>query len=483
MLDTEQLQLILSRETRAARPKLRLSLPRAKTILALADAGSVLVAAALCLWLIPVDAGRFSTVPVLACAPAVWVLALSRQHAYTARRISRRLEETRRLVHASWTALATIVLLAAATNIDMPRRSLVILPALATLFLLIERELARRAFLRMRRSGVLQRPVIVVGANQEAIDLANAVALDRGIGYSIVGFVTDMPIEVISDSIRTAILGEVKDVPKLVQETGAVGVVIASTAVTTAVSNRLARTLTDAGVHVEITSTLRDISLERLTIGNLGRFPTVYVDAVRRGGWRARTKRAFDLVSAAVLGVLLAPILLIVALLVKLTSPGPALFRQRRVGQDGKTFELIKFRTMVADADAQLEAVIDLNEASGPLFKISNDPRVTTFGRFLRRTSLDEVPQLWNVLRGDMSLVGPRPALPEEAASWVPEVHERLRVKPGITGMWQVNGRSLASFDDYVRLDLYYVDNWSLLTDLAIVCRTVPTVLLRRGAY
>jgi len=158
------------------------------------------------------------------------------------------------------------------------------------------------------------------------------------------------------------------------------------------------------------------------------------------------------------------------------------LFRQVRVGRNGKPFKVYKFRTMVENAEELVIDLRDLNEAAGPLFKISDDPRVTRVGALLRRSSIDELPQLWNVIRGDMSLVGPRPAIPSEVEGWLPELHERLRVKPGMTGMWQVNGRSAASWDDYVRLDLYYVDNWSLSTDLAILAQTVPAVLSSRGA-
>jgi lipopolysaccharide/colanic/teichoic acid biosynthesis glycosyltransferase len=193
-------------------------------------------------------------------------------------------------------------------------------------------------------------------------------------------------------------------------------------------------------------------------------------------------KRTLDLTVAVVALVLSLPVLLAAVLAVKATSPGPALFRQRRVGRDGQPFTILKLRTMVADAEARRDDVLHLNEADGPLFKISADPRVTPVGRLLRKLSVDELPQLVNVVRGDMSLVGPRPALPSEVAEWAPELHHRLLVRPGITGLWQVNGRSDCSFDDYARCDLEYVATWSLATDLAILAKTVPRVLLARGA-
>ena len=180
--------------------------------------------------------------------------------------------------------------------------------------------------------------------------------------------------------------------------------------------------------------------------------------------------------------MLLSPVLAVAAFAVKVDSRGKTIFRQTRVGRDSRPFAVLKLRTMVMGAEAMRAGLLAENEADGPLFKMEQDPRVTRVGRFLRRTSIDEIPQLWNVLRGSMSLVGPRPALPHETEEWDSLLTQRLRVKPGITGMWQVNGRSQSSFADYTRLDLYYVDNWSLTSDLAILVKTIPVVLSRKGA-
>ena len=210
----------------------------------------------------------------------------------------------------------------------------------------------------------------------------------------------------------------------------------------------------------------------------------MYIEPVRRDGWRPRAKRMFDFLAALVTLAFITPVLLLAGLALKLTSPGPIFFRQQRVGRDGELFEMIKLRTMVIDAEAQLDDLLHLNETDGPLFKIKDDPRITRVGAFLRRTSLDELPQLINVLKGEMSLVGPRPALPREVAGWDTSLHNRLRVQPGITGMWQVAGRTEESHDStYAQLDLYYVDNWTIVTDLAILARTVPVVLKRRGQF
>ena len=203
---------------------------------------------------------------------------------------------------------------------------------------------------------------------------------------------------------------------------------------------------------------------------------------MQRDGWRKVAKRTFDLTLAALGSILTAPVLAAAAIAIKLDSPGPIVFRQVRVGRNGRPFRVYKLRTMVVDAEARRDELLEANEADGPLFKMENDPRVTKVGAFLRKASIDEIPQLWNVVKGEMSLVGPRPALPHETEAWDPLLTQRLRVTPGITGMWQVNGRSDTSFEDYTRLDLYYVDNWSLLIDLAILGKTLPVVLAQRGA-
>ena len=197
--------------------------------------------------------------------------------------------------------------------------------------------------------------------------------------------------------------------------------------------------------------------------------------------WDTGVKRVFDIVLASAALLALAPVLAALSLAIRLDSRGGVLFRQVRVGRSGRPFVLFKLRTMVPDAE-ELRASLLIKSRDPHWLDLEHDPRVTRLGRLLRHTSLDELPQLWNVVRGEMSLVGPRPALPAEAEHWDPRLTQRVRVRPGITGMWQVNGRSDSSFETYTRLDLYYVDNWSLLCDLAILCKTVPVVLARRGA-
>ncbi|HZQ36086.1 MAG TPA: sugar transferase [Dehalococcoidia bacterium] len=200
-------------------------------------------------------------------------------------------------------------------------------------------------------------------------------------------------------------------------------------------------------------------------------------------GWQGPAKRVVDVVAAAALLVILAPVLLLITVAIKLESRGPVLFRQTRLGKGGRTFTFLKFRGMVADAESRQAELDALNEADGPIFKMRRDPRVTRVGRFIRKTSLDELPQLWNVLRGEMSLVGPRPPVPREASRYEPWQHGRLAVKPGMTGLWQVSGRSNVRFSEMVRLDFEYIEHWSLLLDLKIALLTVVAVVRSDGAY
>ena len=244
----------------------------------------------------------------------------------------------------------------------------------------------------------------------------------------------------------------------------------------------MTRRLTDTGYHVAISSALHDIDISRLRPQNIGGHSMLYVEPVARTGAPLIAKRIYDLVGASLILVLTMPVLVVAAIAIKLTSSGPVLFRQTRVGRHGQLFTMLKLRTMVVDAEDRLADLAELNEADGPLFKIEQDPRITRVGRTLRKLSIDELPQLLSVLRGTMSLVGPRPALPSEVDAWDQATTERLRVLPGLTGLWQVSGRSDASFQSYKRLDLFYVDNWSLKHDLMICLRTVPVVIGGRGA-
>ncbi|GAB5077195.1 hypothetical protein ARTHROSP310_03370 [Arthrobacter sp. AD-310] len=228
---------------------------------------------------------------------------------------------------------------------------------------------------------------------------------------------------------------------------------------------------------------LTDIAGPRIHTQQVAGLPLIHVTTPSLEGGQRVAKRLFDVIVSGALIVIAAPVMALVAVLVKLDSPGPVLFKQERVGMGGDAFHMLKFRSMVTNAEQQLSALVGRNEGNGLLFKMKSDPRVTRVGKFLRKYSLDELPQLFNIVTGSMSLVGPRPPLPTEVKAYENDVRRRLLVKPGLTGLWQVSGRSNLSWQDSVRLDLYYVENWSLTGDLVILLRTFRAVFHSTGAY
>lgn len=339
----------------------------------------------------------------------------------------------------------------------------------------LERELLRRWFTARRQAGEGLWNSVLIASAAEATDYRLAIDADTTSPHVIVGHLDPAESASVDDLLTRAL--------SLGRQTRADGVVVLESSLDRQTANRLVRGLLDAGLYVDLSSSLTDISTERLATRNLGPSLATWIAPRPRGGWRGRAKRLFDLVIASAALVALSPVFAVVAALVKWTSPGPVFFRQERVGREGEPFDVLKFRSMVTNAEELLADLQAENEGAGPLFKMKDDPRVTRIGRFIRKTSLDELPQLINVLRNEMSLVGPRPALRAEMADWDPDLYARLQVKPGITGMWQVSGRSGTSFDEYTRLDLYYVHNWSLLVDLSILARTIPAVVKSDGAF
>lgn len=414
----------------------------------------------------------------------LWPIAYAQQSLYQARRLSRRIEELRRLVNATAIGLVATACISVLLEVRISRGWLITAGAFVLAFMAIEREGARKVVTHQRARGKLARRVVLVGDNAEADELVTMLRQTRELGYDVVGRVSDQPPAEGLDGLgrpTLPYLGGTDDIVNAVRSVGAGSVVVATTGVSLDTANRIVRDLTREGIYVELSSAMRDIATRRVTLRPLGRYPVMCVEPVT-STWRTVAKRCFDATGAALGLLVVSPILLAAAIAIRVTSGPGVFFTQTRVGRHGNPFTVYKLRTMVHDAESMLPELMAENEASGPMFKMTNDPRVTPVGRFLRKTSVDELPQLFNVLKGDMSLVGPRPALPHEAVQWNDDLKERLRVKPGITGNWQVNGRFTASIEDYQRLDLYYVDNWSLVSDLVILAKTIPAVLQRNGA-
>ena len=344
---------------------------------------------------------------------------------------------------------------------------------LGMLLLLTGRGFARRILVAARGRGRSLHRVVVVGDRRAVVSLASELRRERAAGFEVIGVCLPTQGERLRESDDLPVLGALEDVPAVAR--------VASEVPAEAV-RRLAWGLEGSGVDLVVAPSVVDVAGPRVSVRPVAGLPLLHVDEPEFTGGKRLAKAAVDRLLAAVGLVALAPVLLPVALLVRLDSPGPVLFSQVRIGREGREFRVVKFRTMYVDAELRLAELSNRNQTNGLLFKIADDPRITRIGHLLRRTSIDELPQLLNVLRGDMSLVGPRP-LPVKDTDFTGDVRRRLLVRPGITGLWQVNGRSRLSWEDAVRLDLYYVENWSIALDLAILARTVGAVLRGTGAY
>jgi exopolysaccharide biosynthesis polyprenyl glycosylphosphotransferase len=336
---------------------------------------------------------------------------------------------------------------------------------------------------RLRARGVGVSQVIIVGAGEVGRTVMRVIVAQPELGYRVVGFMDDNPDKGSTDIGPFKALGPLSNLPQAIEEEKADEVVITLPWMYHRKIMRIVRECERRRVRASIVPDIFQMSLTRVDVEDLGGVPLIGVHDVTISRSALMMKRVFDILGAAVGLLLAAPFMALVALAIRLDSPGPIFFTQDRVGLGGRTFRIFKFRSMHIGADADREALEDLNEADGPLFKIRDDPRLTRVGRFLRRTSMDELPQLFNVLRGDMSLIGPRPPLPCEVEQYQEWHRRRLEAPPGITGLSQVSGRSHLTFDETVLLDVYYIENWSPWLDLKIMIRTIPKVIGGEGAY
>lgn len=333
------------------------------------------------------------------------------------------------------------------------------------------------------RRGIGVERVLVVGCGETGRAVMGSIMARPELGYQVVGFVDDDPERGQRDLGRFRALGPISALPRLLAREQIDEVIVALPWRSIERIQQVMSLCEQHGVRTRIVPDLFQLRLNRVDIDTISGIPVIGVKDVSIRGWNRAMKRAMDIALAATGLVLSAPLMALVAVLIRWDSPGPILFRQVRVGRDGRLFTLYKFRSMRVGAEEEKARLQALNEATGPLFKIRDDPRLTRVGRLLRRLSIDELPQLWNVLRGDMSLVGPRPPVPSEVEQYQPWHRKRLAIDPGMTGLWQVSGRSELTFDEMVMLDLYYAENWSLWLDFKIILRTIPTVILGTGAY
>ena len=396
-------------------------------------------------------------------------------------------QEYRFIADASVRLFGLVAIVAFLFKIDFARGYILLAFPLGVMVLLMSRWIWRQWLGVQRRNGEYSSRVLLVGSEPSTTYLASELARLPTAGYRVVGAcipngsvagylgATEVPVFVSIDRLQEAML-----------QSGADTIVITSSEDLSPEKIReISWSLQPGRQHLVVAPSLTDIGGPRIHTRPVAGLPLIHVETPTYSGAKQFTKRAFDLVASSLLIACLSPILALVAIGVRLTSSGPVLFRQERIGINGKHFEMLKFRSMVTNAEEMLEQLKlrHPDKGNAVLFKMADDPRITSIGRMLRRFSLDELPQLFNVLGGSMSLVGPRPPLEREVDHYDVHVHRRFLVKPGITGLWQVSGRSNLSWEDTVRLDLYYVENWSLTGDLNILWRTGKAIFAHEGAY
>ena len=418
-----------------------------------------------------------------------WALVLAIYHTRAQQVIGAGPEEFRRVWTATLWVFGVIAIISTLFKLEIARGYLAIAFPLGLLALSVNRNLARRYVAAQRRRGRFTTAVLAIGETRSVKALAQSLMRHPAHGYSVVGVCTPgiphrenilipglgpLPVFPYEADIRHAIVASQADTVALTSaaELGPEGI------------RDLSWQLEKLGVDLVVSPGIVDVAGPRLTVRPVGDLPLIHVDKPQYQGAKRFQKRAFDVCFSLLALLAASPVMIVGALAIKLTSRGPVFYRAERIGLDGVPFRMIKFRSMVADADRRLAEVGHLNDSvGGVLFKIRSDPRVTRVGRLLRRYSIDELPQFINVLRGDMSVVGPRPPLEREVETYDHRVRRRLLVRPGITGLWQVSGRSDLSWEDSARLDLSYVENWSMLSDLAIALKTVTVICGGSGAY
>jgi exopolysaccharide biosynthesis polyprenyl glycosylphosphotransferase len=448
-----------------------------RTLLVAVDTLGVLLAWAVALLLIQAPGPLGARLVVVAAAVVSALVAITAQRLYLSRVAAVRAVELVRLIRASAVSVGGAYLAAIIVGIPLPIPQAALGAALTFVLLATGRSFYD-AWLKLERThGRYLRSLVLVGANEDAADLYTLVLNHPELGFRIEEYIGE-PTEP-RDWRGVTRVGGLDDVSQAVRRSGKRGVLIAASALTPEQLNSVSRELLCQGVHVHVSSGLKGIAPHRVRPLPLAHEPLFYLEPITLSPWQLGAKRAMDLVLAGIVLTLAAPVLAIAALAIKLGDGGPVLFRQQRVGRDGAAFWILKLRTMSPDAEDRLSELTDHNERiGGPLFKLSDDPRRTRVGRILERFSIDELPQLWNVLRGDMSLVGPRPALPTEVEQFDTDLLIRLSVPPGVTGLWQVEARDNPSFYAYRRLDMFYVENWSVLLDFSILLGTLRLLVV-----
>jgi exopolysaccharide biosynthesis polyprenyl glycosylphosphotransferase len=415
--------------------------------------------------------------------PAVWLAALWLAGGYDIRFIGTGSDEFRKVLNAGVGLTAAIALFSYMFNLQLSRAYVLIALPTTMVLDLFARYAIRKRLHKRRASGQCMDSVVAVGHVTSVADLVTELRRDCYHGFTVVGACVAQPSEC-ADIAGVPVYGGLDDVTTAVKAFGADTVAVLACPEMDGIRLRgLAWELEKTGTDLCVSPALLDVAGPRTTIRPTAGLTLLHVDHPQLSGLRLLVKDLFDRCVAAVGLLVLSPLMAFVGLMIWLHDRGPVLFTQVRVGKDGHVFRIYKFRTMVVDAEQRRAELLASNETDGVLFKLRKDPRITAVGAHLRRWSIDELPQLVNVLLGQMSLVGPRPAMPDEVAQYAEHVRRRLVVKPGLTGLWQVNGRSDLSWEESVRLDLRYVENWSFALDLQILWKTLTVIIWGSGAY
>ena len=448
-----------------------------------ADFSAAVVAAIAAVWV------RFGTRPndrylMLSLAlPLLWVIAVRVFGGHEKRFLGTGPDEFRRILNAGLSLTGALALISYAVNNELSRVYLLVSMQVIVLIDLLVRFALRKRLHHLRARGLCMSTVVAVGHEPAVRQLISELRREPHHGLQVVAACLAYQSSA-TEVAGVPVVGDLDDAASVVRNIKAGTVAVLSCPEMDGVKLRtLAWELEKTGTDLCVAPALLDVAGPRTTVRPTAGLTLLHVDHPQLSGPRQVVKDLFDRCAAAFGLVALSPLLLAIAVAIRLSDSGPALFTQTRVGKGGEKFKIYKFRTMVVDAEARLAEIRGKNESDGLLFKMRSDPRVTALGGRLRKWSLDELPQLINVLRGEMSLVGPRPALPDEAAKYATHVRRRLVVKPGVTGMWQVNGRSDLSWEETVRLDLRYVENWSFALDLQILWKTISVMLHGSGAY
>ena len=436
-----------------------------------------------------VEAGKFHIdyLHISVAIAAAWMLALGLYKSRDTRIVGIGIDEYRRVVSASAMLLGLIALVCFVLNIDIARGFFALALPTGVVGLLTARWSLRRWLSRQRIHGHYLSRVIVLGRPNDVRYVVSQIELKSGAAYKVVGVAlagAQSPAAFSQGGHIFKVVGDERSVVEAVASVDADAVIVAGPMKGGGrYIQRLGWKLEQSSTQLILTTGLTNVAGPRIHSRPVEGLPLMHVELPQYSGAKHALKRIFDVVLAAVSLVALLPVFVFLAVLIKRDSPGPVIFRQERVGRGGEKFHMLKFRSMVESAEDDLAGLLEQNEGAGVLFKMQNDPRVTKVGRWMRKHSLDELPQIWNVLKGDMSLVGPRPPLQREVDKYQNKVLRRLYIKPGLTGMWQINGRSELNWRDSVRLDLYYVENWSLAGDLIIIWRTAKMLIKPVGAY